>query len=154
MLRKVQRLLMRLRPLQSRQATFLMETAMGKLVVILWYLTILILLVLSNLRHWRGILEGRQLVYHWLVRFSATVIINHKTLSSGFLTHQMFIFLYAWTPDKDAMFSGNFKFTSLLLTTPSPSPKKLARWTDMVYRYSLWRSVNMRTLNIHHSHYK
>ncbi|KAK3125036.1 hypothetical protein QOZ80_7BG0599200 [Eleusine coracana subsp. coracana] len=29
--------------------------------------------------------------------------------------------------DKDAMFSGNFKFTSLLPTTPSPSPKKPAR---------------------------
>ncbi|PAN13984.1 hypothetical protein PAHAL_2G376600 [Panicum hallii] len=29
--------------------------------------------------------------------------------------------------DKDAMFSGNFKFTSLLPPTPSPSPKKPAR---------------------------
>ncbi|WVZ65970.1 hypothetical protein U9M48_015250 [Paspalum notatum var. saurae] len=29
--------------------------------------------------------------------------------------------------DKDAMFSGNFKFTALLPPTPSPSPKKPAR---------------------------
>ncbi|KAG2637017.1 ubiquinol-cytochrome-c reductase complex assembly factor 1-like [Panicum virgatum] len=29
--------------------------------------------------------------------------------------------------DKDAMFSGNFKFTTLLPPTPSPSPKKPAR---------------------------
>lgn len=124
MLRKVQRLWMLLLPLLSRQAPFLMEK-----IAIDWFSN-LNLLVLLILRHWQDTREGRQLVYHWLVRFLLTTYksLNHFPVE---YIELMVYFWCIWTPDKDAMFSGNFKFTTLLLPTSSPSPKKPARWTAM-----------------------